>query len=262
LNGRPGRRLPGLFVVDVLEGRGCRIVTEMKGGRLETLGWHGAVWRRAAMLVLACLALAAITASGGLHASLLAVIAASRDLIVDYPVWGALLFVLLAGASAMLAFVSIAPLVPLAVYVWGAPFSLLLLWLGWILGGAVAYAIARYLGRPVVGWLTTRAPLHRIERLVHPGIPFHFILLFQLALPSEIPGYVLGLAGYPFARFILALALAELPYTVATVYLGVGFVNASAVMVLAIGLAVALLSVGAFYLLRRRWQETADAGSG
>lgn len=225
-------------------------------------GWHGAAWRRSVLLVLLCIALAAITASDELHAAMLEVIAASGNVIVDHPVQGALLFVLLAAVSAMLAFVSIAIVVPVAVYVWGAPFSMLLLWLGWILGGAVAYGIARYLGRPVVNWLTTNAALNRVERRIRPGTPFHLILLFQLGLPSEIPGYILGLAKYPFGKFMLALALAELPYTIATVYLGAGFVSARGGMVLAIGLLIALLSVGTFYLLRRYWRDPGIGGSG
>jgi uncharacterized membrane protein YdjX (TVP38/TMEM64 family) len=213
-------------------------------------GHHGAVWRRAVFLALLCIALAALARSADVHRALLEVLEASREVIVARPVSGALLFVLLAAVSAMFAFVSIAVIIPLAVYVWGNPLSLLLLWTGWILGGATAYAVARYLGRPVVRWLTDRT-LGRIERYLGPTTPFRFVLLFQLGLPSEIPGYVLGLAKYPFAKFMLALAFAELPYTVATVYLGAGFVSARSGIVLGIGFALAGLSVGAFYLLRR-----------
>ena len=238
------------------------IVADMRSGIAELLGRHGGVWRRAVLLALLCIALAAITASDELHAALIEVIAASRNVIVDHPAQGAMLFVLLATASAMLAFVSIAIVVPVAVYVWGAPLSMLLLWLGWILGGAVAYGIARYLGRPVVNWLTNNTALNRVERRIRPGTPFHLILLFQLALPSEIPGYVLGLARYPFGKFMLALALAEFPYTIAAVYLGAGFVSARGGLVLVIGLSIAILSVGAFYLLRRSWRGPGIAGSG
>lgn len=218
-----------------------------------TEGQRGAVWRRAAFLALLCIALAVLARSADVHSALIDVLEASREVIVARPVTGALLFVLLAAVSAMFAFVSIAVIIPLAVYVWGNAASLLLLWTGWILGGAAAYAIARYLGRPVVHWLTDRT-LGRIERYLGPKTPFRFVLLFQLGLPSEIPGYVLGLVNYPFGKFMLALALAELPYTVATVYLGAGFVDARSGIVLAVGFALAGLSVGAFYLLRRSLQ--------
>jgi uncharacterized membrane protein YdjX (TVP38/TMEM64 family) len=222
---------------------------------VDLFGQHRVVWRRAAWLALICIALAVITTSEDLHTALLEVLVASRDVIVRHPVLGAILFALLAAVSAMLALVSIAVVVPVAVYVWGTPLSMLLLWLGWIFGGVVAYAIARYLGRPVVRWLTTEAALDRVERSIRPETSFFIILLFQLGLPSEIPGYVLGLARYPFRKYLPALALGELPYTVATVYLGAGFVSARAGLVLAVGLSVATLSVGAFYLLRRNWRN-------
>ena len=210
------------------------------------------VWRRAALLAVLCFALAAIAVSGTLHAALLDVLAASKDVIVEYPVPGALLFLLLAAVSAMFAFVSIAILVPVAVYVWGEPLSMLLLWVGWILGGATAYGTARLFGRRVVHWLTAASALNRLEHRLRPDTPFSLILLFQLGLPSEIPGYILGLVRYPFGRYLLALGIVELPYTIATIYLGAGVVGAKGGLVLVIGLSAVVLSVGAFYLLRRR----------
>jgi uncharacterized membrane protein YdjX (TVP38/TMEM64 family) len=227
----------------------------MRQRLLHRFGQLVVVWRRAALIVLLCVVLAAITASVELHAALLDVLAASRDVIVRHPVQGAVLFTLLAAVSAMLAFVSIAIVVPVAVYAWGEPISMLFLWVGWMLGGAVAYALARYLGRPFVRWLTTESALDRVDRRIRPDAPFLRILLFQLALPSEIPGYVLGLARYPFHKFLLALAFSELPYAVAAVYLGAGFVSAQVGVVLAVGLSVAILGVGAFYLLRRGWRR-------
>ena len=217
----------------------------------ETFTQHAVVWRRAAFLALLCIALAAITASTDLHVALLEVLAASRDLIVGHPVLGALLFVLLGAVSAMFFFFSSAILVPVAVYAWGELLTMLMLWLGWTLGGGVAYGIARYFGRPVVRWLMVDRALRRIERRIRPDTPFKYVLLFQLGLPSEIPGYILGLVKYPFGKFLLARALAELPFTIATIYLGAGIVSARSGLLLAVGLAIAALSVVSFYLLRR-----------
>ena len=62
-----------------------------------------------------------------------------------------------------------------------------------------------------------------------------------------------------FGRFLAALAIGELPYTVATVWLGAGFVTARSGVVLAVGLAIAALSVGAFHLLRRRLRAYGDS---
>ena len=219
---------------------------------LDQAAQYNAVWRRAGVFALLCVALAALTTSEALHEALLELLSASRSIIEQHPVQGAWLFVLLAAVSAMFAFVSIAIVAPVAVYVWGEPLSMLLLWVGWILGGAAAYGIARFFGRAVVHWLTGDAMLHRLEKRVRSDAPFGLILLFQLALPSEIPGYVLGLVRYRFAKYLAALALGEAPYAVATVYLGANFVEARSGLVLALGLSLAALSVGAFYFLRKR----------
>jgi len=213
----------------------------------------GVMWRRALMLALLCGALAVAASSADLHAALLELLQAGSEIIARHPLLGAVLFVVFAGLSAMLAFVSAAVAVPMAVYVWGAPLSMLLLWLGWILGGACAYGVGRLLGRRVVAWLTMQAALERLEQRIRRGAPFGLIVLLQFALPSEIPGYVLGITRYHFARYLLALAVAELPYAVLTVLLGENFVARRGPLVLAAGVGLVLVGVGAYYLLRRKW---------
>ncbi|MGE0114312.1 MAG: VTT domain-containing protein [Steroidobacteraceae bacterium] len=213
---------------------------------------RGQVWRRAIIMALLCAALAALATSDALHAALLELLAVSEQLITHHPVTGAVLFVGFAALSAMLAFVSVAVIVPLAVYTWGEPLSILLLWSGWLLGGLCAYATGRYLGRPIVVWLTANAGLRQLERYLRHDASFALVLLFQLALPSEIPGYVLGLVSYSLPRYLLSLALAELPYALATIHLGASFVERRSALVLGLGLSLMILSIAAFTLLRKQ----------
>jgi uncharacterized membrane protein YdjX (TVP38/TMEM64 family) len=210
---------------------------------------QNAVWRRAVILILLCVVLAWAASSSEVHGALIALLEVAESTILRNPVLGAVLFVLFAAFSAMLAFVSIAIVVPVAVYVWGAPLTMVLMWLGWILGGVFAYIIGRSVGRVAVNWLTMGAALSRLERHVNTHTPFGMILLFQLALPSELPGYLLGLTRYSFPKCLLAFAIAEIPYSVATVLLGANFVERRGGMVLMIGLALVAASLGLFYLL-------------
>ena len=210
------------------------------------------VWRRAAILLLLTILLAALALSDALHAALMQVLAAGEVIVARHPVLGAALFVVFTAASAMLAFVSAAVLLPVAVYTWGEATSILLLWCGWALGGASSYAVGRYLGREVVKWLTAEALLRRLERRLGPSTPLGLVLLFQLALPSEIPGYVLGLVRYGFARYMIVLGLVELMYAAAMVELGASFLERRTGAIIAVGTAVALLSVSAFSWLRKK----------
>lgn len=210
-----------------------------------------AAWRGALLIVLLTLCLVAVARSDTAHALLGSVIESFRTSIVDHPVAGPLLFVALSALSAMLAFASVALLIPLAIAVWGEQPTMLLLWSGWLLGGLCSYWAGRRLGRGLVRWLAADAMLERLETYLGPSTPFAVVLLLQLALPSEIPGYVLGLVRYSMPRYIVALGLAELMYTLAAVQLGTSFVERRTAMMLATGIAVSALSLTAFYVWRR-----------
>jgi uncharacterized membrane protein YdjX (TVP38/TMEM64 family) len=54
---------------------------------------------------------------------------------------------------------------------------------------------------------------------------------------------VFGLIRCPFVRFVTALALAEVPYALGAVYLGVSFVERRLLPLLAVGVAGVLLSM-------------------
>jgi uncharacterized membrane protein YdjX (TVP38/TMEM64 family) len=210
-----------------------------------------AAGRRAVLLAATCVVLAALASSSVTHDALLRVLGATREIVEQHALLGPLAFVAVAAVSAMFAFVSVAIVVPAAVFAWGTRASIALLWLGWILGGAVTYALGRYVGRRAVRWLTAGRALRTLEQHLAPDTPLWLITLLQLALPSEIPGYVLGLVRYPLGRYLVALAIAELPFTVATVCLGESFVQGRSGLILAIGAAVVLGSLGAVYVARR-----------
>jgi len=209
--------------------------------------------RRALVLGLFITLLVIVASSSRFHTWLIGFLPAAEALIRDRPGPGATIFVLFAALAAMLAFVSSAVIVPIGVFVWGKGISLMLLLLGWVLGGVLTYSIGRYLGRPTVKALTSVDLLERYETRVSRKAPFGLVLLFQVALPSEIPGYLLGLVRYPFWRYFAALTLAELPFAFATVYLGESFVERRIPVLIGVGAITVAFSGFAFHLLHRRF---------
>lgn len=208
-------------------------------------------WTRAVLLALLCGGLALLAASSSLHAALLRLMGEAESVITHHPVGGPVLFFALAALSAMLAFFSSAVIVPVGVYAWGGLTCFMLLWGGWLVGGIGAYAIGRFLGRPVVATLVSADVLERYQQRISARAPFRLVLLFQLALPSEIPGYLLGLARYSLPKFAAALAIAELPFALGTVYLGASFLERRIPMLLALGALGIAFSVWAARRLRR-----------
>jgi uncharacterized membrane protein YdjX (TVP38/TMEM64 family) len=162
----------------------------------------------------------------------------AKGVIERHPSGGPIVFVLLSALSAMAAFFSSALLVPVATAAWGKLWTSALLWLGWILGGAIAYAIGRFLGRSVVRRLIP-GRLEHYQRRVGHHTRWWMMLLFQLGMPSEVPGYLAGMVRYPLLGYLSALAVAELPYAAGAVFLGESFAQRNAPLFL----GVAALSV-------------------
>ena len=212
-------------------------------------------WRRILALVGVLAIIVALSASGTVQELTEAVLARALVIIEAHPKLGIAIFVVASALSAMLAFFSTIVVVPVAVAAWGAPATALLLWISWLVGGCCSYAIGRTLGRRVTAWFVSRERVDHYAARLSARAGFWTILLFQLAMPSEVPGYVLGVLHYRFRVYLPALALAELPYAVATVYLGQRFLEGRAVSLALVGLAGIVLITLAYRLLHRRLDE-------
>ena len=213
---------------------------------------------RAIVSALLLVVLIVLASSAGGHGALMRLFEASDRLMAAHTVTGAVVFVLLAGLSAMMAFVSSAVLVPPAVHAWGPSVTAVLLWIGWMLGGVTAYTVARVLGRPVVERLASAKSLAQLETRLTERTPFGLVLLIQLVFPSEIPGYLLGLVRYPPARYLAALAIAELPYAVGTVLLGEGFIERRVGLLAGLGATAVIAALFLTRTLRRRLTHPED----
>ena len=212
-------------------------------------------FRIRAILLLALVAgLLVLAWSDPVHVAVLQVFDAAKVIIERHPLMGAVLFVVLSALAAMLAFFSSAILVPAAVYAWGPVTCAVLLWAGWMFGGLASYGLAYRFGEPVMRWLAPGKSIERYRTRIRENASFGFILLFQVALPSEIPGLVLGLARFPLERYLMALAIAELPYAVGTTLLGASFVSRQFGLLFSLGAFAAVTAVVLGRALRRRLQ--------
>ncbi|HUO84171.1 MAG TPA: VTT domain-containing protein [Thermoanaerobaculia bacterium] len=176
----------------------------------------------------------------------------AEQVIRRHPWWGLALFLLFSALSAMLLFFSSAVLVPVGIQAWGELGTFALLWLGWLLGGMAAYGVGRFLGRRVVQWIVPADKLERYSSRISRRARLPAVILFQLALPSEIPGYVLGILRYRFWKYLAALGIAELPFAVGAVYLGRSFLERDYLALVGVGAAGLLLMALAVILWQKR----------
>jgi uncharacterized membrane protein YdjX (TVP38/TMEM64 family) len=159
---------------------------------------------------------------------------------------------LLSALSSLLAFFSSAVLVPVAVYAWGNLTTIFLLWCGWLLGGTATYAVGRTFRKPLLPTRRFTSAMATYLDRMPANLSWPLVFLLQLALPSEIPGYLCGFLRVRFRTYVTAVALAEIPYAVGTVLLGESIVHARPGWLIVLGLAAAALLGGAVFLLRTR----------
>lgn len=208
--------------------------------------------RRILLVLLVASMLGLLLSFDELHVGLLALLERAEPVIQAHPLLGVVIFVLLSAGSAMLAFFSSMPLIPVAVYTWGEWLTGVLLWLGWWLGGWFAYGVGSLLHRPLIATERTTRLLEFYRTQVSGQTSFVVVLLVQLALPSEIPGYLFGLLRVPLRIYLLALALAELPFAAAAVLAGDSLLQQRGSGLLLLAVLALGLSLGALALLRRR----------
>ncbi len=118
----------------------------------------------------------------------------------------------------MMIFFSTVWLVPMAIALWNAPATVLFLLIGWLIGAIFSYFIGRYGGYPIVRKIILPKRLSYYENLMASKLNFWTVFLLRFVLPSEIPGYILGIIRYPFIKYFSITFLAELPYAIYAVY--------------------------------------------
>ena len=105
--------------------------------------------------------------------------------------------------------------------------------------------------------LVPEAPFRRYETFFRTRAQWRTVLLFRLALQSELPSYVLGVLRYPFRRYLPMMLLGEIPFVFFAVYLGETLLERNGI-VFAIALCVGVgLTVLAFRALQREMRSDA-----
>ena len=163
------------------------------------------------------------------------------------------IFIVLAALSAMISPFSSAPVVPVAVMIWGVELTTIFLLTGWLLGDVAAYLVGRYAGHPILRVFDVEEKFKKYENYFSERVTFINALLIRLALPAEI-GYGFGLLNYNFIKYAAVTIIAETIFAVITVRASdaLASLNLSAFIS---WVAILILIVGTFYYLFSQHQK-------
>jgi len=148
-----------------------------------------------------------------------------------------------------------AEIIPLANgMLFGPLIGIALTWAGAMLGAALSFALARWLGRGFVRLVLSEARFQRLAQIVpRPGTLLYVRLVPLISF--NLVNYAAGLMGVSWWTFLWTTALGILPLTVAMVLLGGAMLRAPLWLWAAI--AAALLLLWLAVARGRAWTRTA-----
>lgn len=175
------------------------------------------------------------------------------------PVSSVAVFVLFAAVSAMFSPFSSVPLVPPAILIWGGAATFFLILIGWLCGGIFTYLAGFYGINPVLKkFIDLDGKIRFYQEKLSRRAEFWLVMLFRLAMPAEIPGYVLGSARYNFGWYFFATLVSEVIFALATVYGSDALLEKRLGLLLALGLFMLAFFAGMLYLFSRALKRRRD----
>lgn len=133
---------------------------------------------------------------------------------------GGFIFTFVSAAAVLLSPFSSVPLVPSAIMAWGNFLTFWFLYLGWIIGGIVAYFVGSFFRERIIKRFITLEKVEYYKERISANSQFWLVLLFRLAIPSEAASYTLGIIRYHFWKYLIITILTEIVFALFVVYSG------------------------------------------
>ena len=123
------------------------------------------------------------------------------------------IYVIGAALATVLAPFSFIPFLPVAVVLFGSLQTALLSIIGWTIGAAIAFYLARRYGHPLVHRLIAMERLERLQKRLPSQIFFWSVVGLRMLLPVDILSYALALfTEMPFGQYLLATIIGITPF--------------------------------------------------
>jgi uncharacterized membrane protein YdjX (TVP38/TMEM64 family) len=133
----------------------------------------------------------------------------------------AFFYFILVILEVILGFVSVIPLIPLAISLWGPIVTFILTWIGWITGSAIIFYISRKFGIKLVKRFISLKKVYKYEDMLPEKSSFFSIVIVRLLIPIDILSYAISIfTKVRFKTYIVATAIGFFPWVILLMYLG------------------------------------------
>jgi len=125
--------------------------------------------------------------------------------------------------------------------------------LGWWIGAGLAFALARFLGKPILSQLISLDKIEMYERKIPKKLEFWSIVLLRVIIPVDLLSYVIGLfSTISFRRYMAATVIGITPFSIMFAYGGSAMLDGKYFVLFAL-VSLALLAIGiGYYIFNKR----------
>lgn len=149
-----------------------------------------------------------------------ALIASIANLINDNILLGPIVYILIAVSAIVITPISTLPFIPFAAKKFGWVATAVYTEIGWVLGGFIAFLLARYFGKKVVSRFLSIEKIEALEKKIPKKLGFFSIILLRMLTPADIVSYLLGFTKISMPVFLLTAVIGIAPGVVALSYFG------------------------------------------
>ena len=138
-----------------------------------------------------------------------------------YGLWGPAVLSMLFILQTFLAFIPGQALMVASGYIYGFSGGILITWISLVLGGQMAFWLARRYGRPFAEkWISSEILNRWDKSAAGQGVPFYIVTLVMPFFPNDAMCYVAGLGNMTHRRFLVANTLGRGIASLLTVVVG------------------------------------------
>ena len=145
--------------------------------------------------------------------------------------------------------VSVFPLLPLAVALWGIFIAVVLNVIGLTIGAMIAFGLARYCGRPLIKKFKFLNKVEKLEGIIPEKYLFLTVILLRMIFPVDILSYAIRFfTKMHWFPYLIATFLGILPFYLVFAY----GLNLSIEYQIAIGISGILIILFAYNRIRKK----------
>lgn len=140
---------------------------------------------------------------------------------IQNDITGMISFILLFALVTIIAPLTAIPLVVPASAIFGPFLTSIYSIAGWTIGAAIAFTIARHLGKPILTSFVSLEKLEKYEKYFGERVEFLGLVLLRMVLPVDLLSYAVGLLSrISFKKYILATVIGISPFAFVFAYIG------------------------------------------